>query len=236
MWRNEQAEPRAPPEHRELARATSDPERPSDSLVTAQTNNMGIFDLESQFTFYGSYHTNKINVLIHIVCVPMILFTALILTHGLSNHTFFRFQVPLPAQLGFGKEIDVRATFPFLYAAGNALYFTILEPVAGMLYAPVLLTMGHMSNVLYDTRSDAMQKATVVFVASWIAQFIGHGKFEGRAPALFNSLFQSLVLAVFFVWLELLFFLGYRPELHKKLQNSIGRSVLAYRQSLKKGN
>ncbi|SCV74199.1 BQ2448_6631 [Microbotryum intermedium] len=206
---------------------------------------MGIFDLESQFTFYGSYHTNKINVLIHIICVPTILFTALILTHGFTNHTFFRFQIPLPAQLGFRKEIDVRATLPFLYAAGNALYFTILEPVAGMLYTPILLMMGHMSNVLYDTRSDAMQKAAIVFVVSWIAQFVGHGKFEGRAPALLNSLFQSLVLApsnhrttfhlhkVFFVWLELLFFLGYRPELHKKLQNSIGRSVLAYRKSLK---
>ncbi|SCV73655.1 BQ2448_6085 [Microbotryum intermedium] len=201
-------------------------------------DNMGIFDLESQFTFYAPHSDLAragINILIHIVCVPMILFTALILTHGLSNHTLFRFQVPLPAQLGFGKEIDVRVTFPFLYAAGNALYFTILEPGAGMLYAPILLTMGHMSNVLYDTRSGAMQEAAIVFVASWIAQFIGHGMFEHRAPAIFSRLFQSLVLAVFFVWLELLFFLGYRPELHKRLQNAIGRSVLAYRKGLKKG-
>ena len=81
----------------------------------------------------------------------------------------------------------------------------------------------------------------------WIAQFIGehvasspqpmltchssgHGKFEGRAPALFDSLFQSLVLAVFFVFMEVMFALGYRPALHKRLQNRIGKEVLAYRQ------
>lgn len=58
-------------------------------------------------------------------------------------------------------------------------------------------------------------------------------QFEGRAPALFDSLFQSLVLAVFFVWLECLFALGYRPALHKKLQNSIGKAVLEYRKSQK---
>jgi uncharacterized membrane protein YGL010W len=54
-------------------------------------------------------------------------------------------------------------------------------------------------------------------------------QFEGRAPALLDSLLQSLVLAVFFVWLEVLFFLGYRPELHKRLQSKTGVLVAEYR-------
>jgi uncharacterized membrane protein YGL010W len=39
----------------------------------------GIFDLERQFAFYGAYHSNKINILIHLVFVWPILFTALLL-------------------------------------------------------------------------------------------------------------------------------------------------------------
>jgi hypothetical protein len=39
----------------------------------------GIFDLERQFAFYGAYHNNKINILIHLVFVWPILFTALLL-------------------------------------------------------------------------------------------------------------------------------------------------------------
>jgi uncharacterized membrane protein YGL010W len=118
-----------------------------------------------------------------------------------------------------------------------------------------------LSNLLYSQHHDAATKyAGIAFVASWIAQFVGHGKvsffrhslhsaslsssrliadtigsdisanqFEGRAPALLDSLLQSLVLAVFFVWLEVLFYLGYRPALFKRLQNRTGVEVAKYR-------
>ncbi|BGP23507.1 DUF962 domain protein [Rhodotorula toruloides] len=186
------------------------------------------FDLQQQFVFYASYHTNLTNVLIHVACVPTILFTALILTHGIpgASKSLATLQVDL-----LGHHFDLDLTFPFLWAAGNAAYFVLLEPVAGLLYAPVLLTMGHLSNVFYSTHHDeAMKLASYAFVGSWIAQFVGHGKFEGRAPALLDSLLQSLVLAVFFVWLEVLFFLGYRPALYKELQRKTGVAVAEYRQ------
>ncbi|GAA5935874.1 2-hydroxy-palmitic acid dioxygenase MPO1 [Sporobolomyces koalae] len=182
-----------------------------------------LLDFERQFTFYASYHTNSTNVLIHIFCVPTILFTALVLTHGIPGAATSFASLPLGS-----TKIDL--TFPFLYAAANATYFILLEPLAGLLYAPMLLSFGHLSNVLYSTHHDqAMKYAAFGFVASWIAQFIGHGKFEGRAPALLDSLLQSLVLAVFFVWLEVLFFLGYRPALFKRLQNKTGVEVTKYR-------
>ena len=44
-----------------------------------------------------------------------------------------------------------------------------------------------------------------LFTFGWIAQFIGHGVFEGKAPALFDNLVQALVSAPFFVHLEVLF-------------------------------
>lgn len=62
-----------------------------------------------------------------------------------------------------------------------------------------------------------MRMAVQADLASILAD--SHGKFEGRAPALFDSLFQSLCLAVFFVWLHVVFALGYRPTLHRRLQN-----------------
>ena len=64
-----------------------------------------------------------------------------------------------------------------------------------LLYFPILLLMGHSSNVYLRSTSPLglekpMQAVTIVHVVCWIAQFIGHGVFEGRAPALLNSLFQ----------------------------------------------
>lgn len=150
----------------------------------------------------ASYHTNQVNVLIHVFCVPTILFTALILTHGIPGASKSLATIPLNL---FGQHIDLDVTIPFLWAAANAAYFVLLEPVAGVrsaflklsrarqsgppdpvadpmtvrqaLYAPILLTFGHLSNVLYSTHHDeAMRIAGYAFVASWIAQFVGHGK------------------------------------------------------------
>ncbi|GAA5828472.1 hypothetical protein JCM11251_006264 [Rhodosporidiobolus azoricus] len=185
-------------------------------------------DLEHQFSFYASYHTNHTNVLIHIFCVPLIFFTGLILSHGIPG--FSTALVSLPTFEVLGQTVHFDATIPSLVAAGYAAYFVLLEPVAGLLYAPLLLTAGHLSNVLYSSHHDeAMRLATYFFVGSWIAQFVGHGKFERRAPALLDSLLQSLVLAVFFVWLEVLFFLGYRPALYERLMSKTGIKVAEFR-------
>jgi 2-hydroxy fatty acid dioxygenase len=59
----------------------------------------------------------------------------------------------------------------------------------------------------------------------WIAQFIGHGVAEKRAPALLDNLIGAIVLAPFFVHLEILFAVGYRPGMHKRLVNDIGKEI-----------
>lgn len=43
----------------------------------------------------------------------------------------------------------------------------------------------------YNSTPSSMPFAIALNVASWIAQFIGHGVFEKRAPALFNNLTQG---------------------------------------------
>jgi uncharacterized membrane protein YGL010W len=64
---------------------------------------------------------------------------------------------------------------------------------------------------------------------AWIAQFIGHGVYEGRAPALLDNLVQALVLAPFFVFMEMLFFFGYRPELQKRVNEGVSKEILKFR-------
>lgn len=72
--------------------------------------------------------------------------------------------------------------------------------------------------------------AVGVHIVSWIAQFVGHGKFEGRAPALLDNLFQAIFLAPLFVWLETLFALGYRPELQARVEKMVLQDIAKFRQ------
>lgn len=68
-------------------------------------------------------------------------------------------------------------------------------------------------------------------MASWVLQFIGHGAFEKRAPALLDNLVQAFLLAPLFVWMEILFFLGYRPELRARYHQSVEKEIAAFRKS-----
>ena len=69
-----------------------------------------------------------------------------------------------------------------------------------------------------------------------MAQFAGHGIFEGRAPALLDNLVQALFLAPFFVWMEILFYLGYRPELKGRLDRSVVKEIEKFNRSKTQGN
>ena len=101
-----------------------------------------------------------------------------------------------------------------------------MEPVAGGVLAPLLFAGTAYSKHLTDSYGAiANYWALGLFTASWIAQFAGHAFFEGRAPALLDNLIQALILAPFFVWMEILFFFGYRPELKARVASAVEREV-----------
>lgn len=113
-------------------------------------------------------------------------------------------------------------------------FYILMEPVAGGLLAPLLLAGTAYSNALtHDptTQRSANLVALGLHIFSWIAQVVGHAVFEGRAPALLDNLVQALFLAPFFVWFEILFFFGYRPELKSRLDKSVKVEVEKFKSS-----
>ncbi|PGH26811.1 hypothetical protein AJ80_01577 [Polytolypa hystricis UAMH7299] len=180
-------------------------------------------NLEKQFLFYGAYHHNTVNVVIHITCVPVIMMCMFLLASTVkplfSVPDFLAIQnlPPNPATLAC-----------VLY---SSLYI-LMEPVAGALLTPLLFAGTAWMNCLSSAYgSTAVYWSLVVQAVSWILQFVGHGVFEGRAPALLDNLVQAFFLAPFFVWLEVLFFLGYRPALKARIDKGVQQEIAKFRQS-----
>ena len=99
--------------------------------------------------------------------------------------------------------------------------YVLMEPVAGAMLAPLLLGgTAYANHLTFTYGMKANYIAIGIHILSWIAQFIGHGIFEGRAPALLDNLIQAIFLAPFFVWLEVLFAFGYRPDLKARIDKS----------------
>lgn len=162
----------------------------------------GYTDLRKSFVFYGSYHHNKVNQWIHLLGVPSIFTTALALAHPLKVY----------------GNVSLSDVVAVVYA----LSFIKMEPTAGLLYAPVIGAMHYIATTIlvHDVKLSLL-----IHSVAWVSQFVGHGVFEGRKPALFDNLAQSFHAAVFFVWLEFLFMLGYKPALHKELNTLIEKRM-----------
>jgi 2-hydroxy fatty acid dioxygenase len=146
--------------------------------------------------------------------------------------------LPLPSYLSYLTIPNLPPNLATLTAIGYAGFYILLEPIAGSLISPIILGGTAYFNYLTSVApSPTNQIAVGIFLMAWIAQFIGHGVFEGRSPALLDNLLQALVLAPFFVWIEALFMLGYRPELKARVEKAVRKEIEKYKNSKgSKGN
>jgi uncharacterized membrane protein YGL010W len=109
-------------------------------------------------------------------------------------------------------------------------FYILLEPVAGTVLLPLIIGWTAFSNYLTDNyKYNANAWAVAIEIFAWVAQFVGHGVYEGRVPALLDNLLQALVLAPFFVFMELLFKFGYRPELQKRVNDAVVKEIKKFK-------
>ncbi|KAK9276246.1 hypothetical protein L1049_005777 [Liquidambar formosana] len=157
----------------------------------------GLFDLEKHFAFYGAYHSNPINILIHTVFVWPIFFTALLILY--FTPSLFQFSL-------FGNNLILLLNVGFLLTVIYSLFYVCLDVKAGSL-AAILCFICWVASSFLAARLGFSLAWKVVLVAQlicWTGQFIGHGVFEKRAPALLDNLSQAFLMAPFFVLLEAL--------------------------------
>jgi uncharacterized membrane protein YGL010W len=142
--------------------------------------------------------------------------------------------LPIPDYLTIPNlPVNLGTVAAFLYSS----LYVLMEPVAGAMLFPLIMGGTAYSNHLVSVYgATANWWAGGINVVAWILQFIGHGKFEGRAPALLDNLVQALFLAPFFVWFEVLFFLGYRPELKARLDKAVEQEIARFRKPQTNGS
>ncbi|EFJ19244.1 hypothetical protein SELMODRAFT_233428 [Selaginella moellendorffii] len=187
----------------------------------------GILDLEKHFAFYGAYHSNRINVGIHVVFVWPILFTALLLMALASPKPLM--PLPLPARTLPLQDFMV-INYSFLFAGFYALFYTALDKRAGSLAAAMCLACWIGANAAAQKMGFSLgwKVAAGGQIFCWTAQFIGHGVFERRAPALLDNLVQALLMAPFFVLHDVFGYEPY-PGFYKNVRNKVGAEIAKFR-------
>jgi uncharacterized membrane protein YGL010W len=124
-------------------------------------------------TEYKTSHQNPTNQLIHWIMVPLIYLSVIGLLWGIG----------LGVELDFlgGQPLNVAMVVSLLvFAYYLSLSFTI---AVGMLIVSML---GMIACWYLDPRTSLLAVSAIVFVISWIFQFIGH-KVEGKKPSFFKD-------------------------------------------------
>jgi len=177
---------------------------------------MGILSGVEWYGEYSAYHSNKVNIWIHIFCVPMIVFSLLLggLAFPLDNSLLTPYIPALKGVLLPHAFVSIIFTYMILFSF-------LLEPLAGLIFDAEVVGMYVLSKYILQEygSTNALYIAIAVHVFAWIIQFIGHGSYEKRAPALLTNVLQMFV-APTFVIIEVLFMFHYRPAFHKAINNT----------------
>lgn len=175
----------------------------------------GLFDIRGHLVFYRKYHFNHTNVAIHLFCIPLILLSAICLSKKTFSDSW--------------PYVTVGTTLAFVYG----LYYIALDWQVGIPAFLFLTVFSYAQRHLYLNldehtlilKSAFIQGAIAVHIVSWLAQFYGHAVHERRAPALLDNLLQAVVLAPFFVCYEIAFWMGYKLDVKKDMDDRAGKLV-----------
>lgn len=154
---------------------------------------------------YASYHRDRRNILTHLVGIPMIVLSVMVL---LARPTLVTVG-SLP--INPGTVIGVLL----------ALYYLKLDLRLGAVMAAVLALGLEVALHTAPLATGAWLAWGVgLFVVGWAIQFVGH-YFEGRKPAFVDDVI-GLLIGPLFVLAEVAFMLGLRKDVEAAIEQKAG--------------
>ena len=206
------------------------------------------------FTEYSRFHMDETNTIIHMLFIPVLVGTIMGIMQHCKPFYSYGLQINMTGEsptVEFGHFTDtVKNTFfgghegivlinnGLLFWTMCGTFYIISDFIVGFiayfggigLYA---LTLWLNS---FDTVDGSILEGKMwtvmlcIHFFGWTTQFVGHGCYERRAPAIFTNFF-FLFIAPFFVSLEMLKTCGYRKEEIRSLTKEVEADIAFYRLS-----
>lgn len=192
-------------------------------------------DAEDAMAFYGVYHSNPWNQLVHFVGVPMILWSFFVMSAHLPLTDKIVLRLPFTP-----RHYPSWATVALVF---YCIFYLSLDLVGAVAYLPFLYLM-YASSIRW-TRDDQhraivkdkqpewtgtgtlLRKAWLFQILGWYLQIhIGHKIAEGSQPALAQSLGGALTTAPLFAFHEVIWYAGLRKEFQQRILQLVDEYTL----------
>jgi uncharacterized membrane protein YGL010W len=136
------------------------------------------------FEEYGASHQNRVNKLIHWICVPLITACVIALV----------WEIPTPSWM---QAIPFLNWAVLLLALTLIFYLRLSIPLAIGMFIFCAAVIGVIAFIERTSMVAVWQWALIVLVVAWIGQFLGH-RVEGKKPSFLQDV-QFLLIGP--VWL-----------------------------------
>ena len=124
---------------------------------------------------YKTYHTEKINIIIHQICIPILLIT-------------------------FYSLVSLKLSIIInLFYSINFLLFDLLskKSINSIIYLQIIYFIHFLFRNYFSSKINI-----IIHIIGWVLQIIGHKFYEGNSPALIDNLYDSLLFGPYFTYLE----------------------------------
>ena len=127
---------------------------------------------------YGSSHKNKINKLIHWICVPAIFFSIVALIWSIPLGPLENLKIKDYQYINW-------ATIALVFVVFYYIKLSPLLTIGMIIFSTICLYVtNYLENLIFNGKIEFQLWliALIIFVISWIIQFIGH-EIEGKKPS-----------------------------------------------------
>ena len=145
----------------------------------------------TSYNFYKKYHSNLGNIFVHIICIPILVWSIF----GISNK--------LGELLSLNQNLVTRSLPSLLIYLSYMTYYYIIAPnnifyQTALFYLIILVHL----NSFYRNKYSLLFY-TLVHIGGWVIQILSHKYLEGNSPALLSGIVQSFLTAPIFIVQEL---------------------------------
>ena len=126
------------------------------------------YDTVDELTFYASYHSHPMNQLVHIVCVPLLLFTVL--------RNFRAAYVPPPIKAAPPTQL----TWPLLGACAWSLHHVRAAPLVGSIVSCLTFAMALAATAIVERERRTSNRSFVEFHVGDRVHVLEPAKFAGN--------------------------------------------------------
>jgi uncharacterized membrane protein YGL010W len=122
---------------------------------------------------YNESHQNRVNKILHWICVPLIMLSLLGLLWSIS--------IPLGIH-----SLTISLNWAIVLVIFSLIFYFLISPPLTFGMLMVSIAMLWALQILSGLSTPLWLVSVVIFVVSWIGQFIGH-QYEGKSPSFFKD-------------------------------------------------